>query len=75
MTLKQIVKMIKAFQTAEEYNNYVKNGLISGEQYYVIADNSLHFRTNSIDGTDKVYNISEGSNSYGKQFTAKYRKL
>lgn len=47
--------MIKVFNDAQEYNAYVQGGLTAGDLYYVLDDGSVHFRTNNIDGTDKVY--------------------
>lgn len=52
--------MVKSFKTNSEYESYVSGGLIAGELYWVEEDKSVHFRTNNIDGTDKVYNIGVG---------------
>ncbi len=53
--------MIKVFNTTNEYSNYTQGGLIAGDLYYVLDDGSVHFRTNNIDGTDKVYNKGDGA--------------
>lgn len=52
--------MVKSFKTNSEYESYVSGGLIAGELYWVEEDKSVHFRTNNIDGKDKVYNIGVG---------------
>lgn len=52
--------MIKVFNDAQEYNSYVQGGLTAGDLYYVLDDGSVHFRTNNIDGTDKVYDKGDG---------------
>jgi hypothetical protein len=53
--------MIKVFAKSKEYETYAANGINSGEVCYVAEDKSAHFRTNNIDGTDKTYDMSEGS--------------
>lgn len=55
--------MIKVFNDAQEYNSYVQGGLTAGDLYYVLDDGSVHFRTNNIDGTDKVYDKGDGGSS------------
>ena len=55
--------MIKVFNSTNEYDNYIKGGLVAGDLYYVLADGSVHFRTNNIDGTDKVYNKGDGGST------------
>lgn len=52
--------MIKVFSKVSDYNTYTDGGLNSGTIYYVEENKSSHFRTNNIDGTDKVYDMSEG---------------
>lgn len=52
--------MIKVFNDAQEYNSYVQGGLTAGDLYYVLDDGSVHFRTNNIDGEDKVYDKGDG---------------
>ena len=49
--------MIKVFNTESQFEAYTANGMQSGDLYYVIANESVHFRTNNIDGTDTSYNI------------------
>jgi hypothetical protein len=55
--------MIKVFNNTQEYNSYATNGLQSGDLYYVLDDGSVHFRTNNIDGEDKVYDKGDGGGS------------
>lgn len=55
--------MIKVFNNTQEYNSYATNGLQSGDLYYVLDDGSVHFRTNNIDGEDKVYDKGDGGSS------------
>ena len=52
--------MIKVFNTTNEYDNYTQGGLVAGDLYYVLADGSVHFRSNNIDGEDKVYDKGDG---------------
>lgn len=52
--------MIKVFNSKNEYDNYTKGGLVAGDLYYVLDDGSVHFRTNNIDGEDKVYDKGDG---------------
>lgn len=51
--------MIKVFETTEDYNIYAPNGLPSGEIGYVKDDESVHFRTNNIDGETKNYSFTQ----------------
>ena len=54
--------MIKVFNNTQEYNTYTQGGLVAGDLYYVLENGSVHFRTNNIDGEDKVYDkTDEGS--------------
>jgi len=55
--------MIKVFDLVSEYNAFTDNGtkLQSGDLYWVSDDKSVHFKTNNIDGEDKVYNIGVGN--------------
>jgi hypothetical protein len=54
--------MIKVFNNTQEYNTYTQGGLVAGDLYYVLENGSVHFRTNNIDGEDKVYDkADEGS--------------
>lgn len=46
--------MIKTFKTKEEFEQYAVD-LQSGNIYYIESDGEVHFRTNNIDGTSKVY--------------------
>ena len=55
--------MIKVFNNTQEYNSYVQGGLTAGDLYYVLDDGSVHFRTNNIDGEDKVYDKGDGGGS------------
>lgn len=48
--------MIQIFNKITDYEQYTNNGLKSGTIYYVKEDESIHFYTNNIDGTAKVYN-------------------
>lgn len=68
--------MIKIFDTLQQYNNYTADGLKSGITYYVKEDGSIHFYTNNIDGTLKVYDgIGEVPNYlYGAAIYVKYNK-
>jgi hypothetical protein len=52
--------MIKVFNSQQEFSNYTQGGMVAGDLYYVLADGSVHFRTNNIDGTDKVYDKADG---------------
>jgi hypothetical protein len=52
--------MIKVFNSKNEYDNYTQGGLVAGDLYYVLADGSVHFRSNNIDGEDKVYDKGDG---------------
>ena len=52
--------MIKVFNSQQEFSNYTQGGLVAGDLYYVLADGSVHFRTNNIDGTDTVYTKGNG---------------
>lgn len=49
--------MIKVFDTVEKFEGYTANGMISGNLYYVTENESVHFRTNNINGIDTSYNI------------------
>jgi hypothetical protein len=53
--------MIKVFNSKNEYDNYTQGGLVAGDLYYVLADGSVHFRSNNIDGEDKVYDKGDGA--------------
>jgi len=55
--------MIKVFNSKNEYDNYTQGGLVAGDLYYVLADGSVHFRSNNIDGTDKVYDKGDGGSA------------
>ena len=48
--------MIKIFQTKEQFNTYTNNGqnIPSGFLYYVKEDETVHFNTNNIDGTQEI---------------------
>lgn len=61
--------MIKVFNDTQEYNSYVQGGLTAGDLYYVLDDGSVHFRTNNIDGEDKVYNKGDGGSAPEPQYT------
>lgn len=61
--------MIKVFDTTNEFETYSTGGLKSGELCYVAEDKTAHFRTNNIDGEDKVYDMSEGSGSSEPELT------
>jgi hypothetical protein len=61
--------MIKVFNDAQEYNAYVQGGLTAGDLYYVLDDGSVHFRTNNIDGEDKVYDKGDGGSTPEPQYT------
>ena len=52
--------MIKVINTVEEYNRYIQGGLPSGELIYIPENNSVHFRTNNIDGETKNYDFGQG---------------
>jgi hypothetical protein len=54
---------MKCFKTKQEYETYAIGGLKSGDICYVVEDNSVHFRTNKIDGTTRTYNINGGSSA------------
>ena len=49
--------MIKVFNTESQFEAYTANGMQSGDLYFVTENESVHFRTNNIDGTDTSYNI------------------
>ena len=51
--------MIKVFNNTQEYNTYTQGGLVAGDLYYVLENGSVHFRTNNIDGEDKVYDKAD----------------
>lgn len=51
--------MIKVINTVEEYNRYIQGGLPSGELIYIPENNSVHFRTNNIDGETKNYSFTQ----------------
>lgn len=53
--------MIKVFDTTQDYEIYSADGLKSGDFCYVAEDKTAYFRTNNIDGEDKVYNTGGGS--------------
>lgn len=53
--------MIKVFNSQEEFSNYTQGGMVAGDLYYVLSDGSVHFRTNNIDGIDKVYDKGDGA--------------
>lgn len=53
--------MIKVFDTTQDYEIYSADGLKSGEFCYVAEDKTVYFRTNNIDGEDKVYDTGGGS--------------
>lgn len=55
--------MIKVFNSTQEFSNYTQGGMTSGDLYYVLSDGSVHFRTNNIDGTDKVYDKGDGGST------------
>ena len=61
--------MIKIFSTINDYENYISAGLTSGNLYYVLDDGSVHFRTNNIDGEDKVYDKGDGGSTPEPQYT------
>lgn len=50
--------MVKVFDTISDFNAYVLGGMIAGDLYYVKEDESVHFRTNNIDGSDTDYSMS-----------------
>lgn len=52
--------MIKVINTVEEYNRYIQGGIPSGELIYIPENNSVHFRTNNIDGETKNYDFGQG---------------
>lgn len=54
---------MKYFNTKQEYETYVLGGLKSGDACYVAEDNSVHFRTNNVDGTSQTYNVNGGSSA------------
>jgi hypothetical protein len=49
--------MIKVFDTESQFEAYTANGMQSGDLYFVNENESVHFRTNNIDGSDTSYNI------------------
>ena len=55
--------MIKVFNSKQEYNRFIDGGLVAGDLYYVISDGSVHFRTNNIDGIDRVFDKGDGGSS------------
>lgn len=52
--------MVKVFDTISDFEAYVLGGMIAGDLYYVKEDESVHFRTNNIDGSDKNYGVGVG---------------
>ena len=50
--------MITIFDTKEQFNTYTDNGqnIPSGFLYYVKEDETVHFNTNNIDGTQEIKN-------------------
>ena len=61
--------MIKVFNSKNEYDNYTQGGLVAGDLYYVLADGSVHFRSNNIDGEDKVYDKGDGGSAPEPEYT------
>lgn len=61
--------MIKVFNSKNEYDNYTQGGLVAGDLYYVLADGSVHFRSNNIDGEDKVYDKGDGGSKPEPEYT------
>ena len=55
--------MIKVFNSTEEFGNYTHGGMVAGDLYYILSDGSVHFRTNNIDGEDKVYEKGDGGSA------------
>ena len=49
--------MIKVFDTQSQFEAYTADGMQSGDLYFVNENESVHFRTNNIDGNDTSYNI------------------
>lgn len=49
--------MIKVFDNEGQFERYTLDGMRSGDLYYVKQNESVHFRTNNIDGIDTSYNI------------------
>ena len=58
-----IQDMIKIFTNKSDYSEFTNSGsaLKTGDIYYVIENGEVHFRTNNIDGIDKVYDIESSS--------------
>jgi len=61
--------MIKVFNSKNEYDNYTQGGLVAGDLYYVLGDGSVHFRSNNIDGEDKVYDKGDGGSAPEPEYT------
>lgn len=61
--------MIKVFNSQQEFSNYTQGGMVAGDLYYVLSDGSVHFRTNNIDGTDKVYDKGDGGSAPEPEYT------